>query len=79
MTTKKLYEIYETIGGINNKNKDFKNLSNEQFEWLLNQVGKINKLHFDLTQSQKIGGHEVMKINYLLSAIESDEYWFIIF
>ena len=74
MSTKKLYEIYEAIGGINNKNKDFKNLSNEQFEWLLKQAGKINKLHFDLTQSQKIGGYEVMKINYLLSAIESDEY-----
>lgn len=72
MISKKLDEIYEKIGG--SMNKEFKNLSIEQIEWLMSQVEKLNKLHFDLTQSKKIGGYETIKIEYLLSVIESNEY-----
>lgn len=72
MISKKLDEIYETIGG--SMNKEFKNLSIEQIDWLMTQAEKLKKLHFDLTQSKKIGGYENIKIDYLLSAIESDKY-----
>jgi len=72
MSSKKLDEIYETIG--RSMSKEFKNLSIEQIEWLITQAEKLNKLHFDLTQSKKIGGYETIKIDYLLSAIDSNEY-----
>ena len=74
MSTKHLHEIYETIGGINNENKDYKNLSNEQFEWLLKQAQKLNKLHFDLTQTKVMGELENIKIDYVLSSIVSEKY-----
>jgi len=72
MNNKKLYDIYEAINGV--MNKEFKNLSSEQIEWLITQAEKLNKLHFDLTQSKKIGGYENIKIEYLLSIIESEKY-----